>query len=976
MPKIKKVPDWQVPMEPGTESAQGAPAVEAAPAAPLELPKVRKMTTVQMAAQAQAAQAPAPAAPVAETAQALSQPAAPPHGKDAGELAQPAVAPAPPPPPPPPPPEVPAGQPAVIELVERGMDQFAEGNLTEAAEVFQKAIDAAPDNAEGYTGLAKVWIRQDKLDEAVALLQKAVKQDPADPAAYYVLGFALRAVERNVEAAEAYERFLELMPQAADTEKMREWISHIKKIARPAAGGDEEVVVDDEQIVTELDRKYKNALSKLQEGDSDTALHDCLRILQEDPRHIRTRVLLGRAYLRQKNYDRAVEQFENALLTRSDYPEALYFLGQASEKMGLIDRASANYERYLEVAPSGPRAERLRDWLLSQSAPAAAAATGRQVQCELCLRFFPESEIAQHEGRATCRNCLAVMGGTATINLPAPTSAAAAVTAPASVAVKAPEPVRSKRGLVLLGALFVLAAAGAVLFRLGMLDPLLVHMHITKPPKPRDGPRPPPVKIVDMFDKTKVKIANDPQSLEAQPFAHWSYRPELQGVEDLDQVSPGWKKEFKLTDAPLGMALDPETGVLSWVPEFTDFAALKKGQSCSLEIAVKGVGNEQGGASREWFSVSKTLVLTSQFGYEMGPELDPGLTPAEQPALAAGDFNGDGLVDTIICTGRFRSGVVRMYLQKNNFPLPPPLELDRGTWFSAVYAGSLDGEKNGGLLVADWRRGKIKAFFQGKEGLAPGGEVSEIAVGAGPVALGVGAMEKGKPPVLAAYCSMPGQLAVTALSAGHKFGPVANIPIPGGGKTAFIFPWVSAELGAGFLAVVPLAPSPLVFVPYNQGMWDKGGKAPVSSGLEGEGLIAAAAVQACPGGKQRLALILTGKNSRLAALEEKGGHFAPLGQPEPLPSLALGLLAHDFNQDGQDDLLVVMLDACAFYFAQGNKLLPGPRITCDPRMLGPVVEFAVGPVARPDYLVINENRKAQILHPVASPKQAPAEEKK
>ena len=944
-------------MEPSADRPEPPAGKDASATAAPELPKVRKMTTVQMVAEIGAVQAPSPAVPVAETTQALPQPE-------------------PPPAPAPSPAAVPAGPPTVVELVERGMDQFAEGNLTEAAGVFQKAIETAPESAEGYTGLAKVWIRQEKLDEAIELLQKAVKLDPADPAAYYVLGFALRAVEHNVEAAEAYERFLELMPAASDAEKMQEWISHIKKIAGRAVSADEESVVDDEQIVTELDRKYKIALSKLQEGDADTALHDCLRILQEDPRHIRTRVLLGRAYLRQKAYDSAIEQFENALLTRSDYPEALYFLGQASEKKGLTERAAANYERYLEVAPSGPRAERIRDWLLSQSAPAAVAATGKQEQCELCLRFFPESEITQHEGRATCRNCLAVMGGTPTVMVAPATATATAATIPAPAPAAAPQPVRSKRGLVLLGALFVLAAAGAVLFHLGQLTPLLQATGILKPSKPPINNKPPPPPPAPTFDPRTVKIANEPQSLLAQPFVSWSYKPELQGLDVLNQVSPGWKKEFKLKDAPQGMTLDADTGLLSWAPAPTDFESLKKGRPSSVEIAVKGVGNEPGGASKEWFTVSKSFTLTTQFGYELGPELDLGLMPAEQPAIAAGDFNGDGLVDAIICSGRFRSGAVRLYLQKKGSPLPPAMELDKGTRFSALFAGCLDGARDGDLLVADWQRGRIKAFFQGKQGLAPGAEVSEAAVGPGPVALGVGSMEKGKPPAIAAYSGLSGQLAITSLSSDHKFGPVATVPIPGGGNTGFIFPWVSPELGSGFLTIVPLSQSPLVFVPYNGGKWDKGEKAVVSSGLEAEGFITAAAVPGCTDGKRRLAVIVTGRESHLVNLEEKAGKFAPSGEPELLPGLGFGLLAHDFNQDGQDDLFVVMLDECAFYFARGNELFRGPRLACVPRMLGPVAKFALGPASRPDLLLINVNRKAQIVQPVVPQAQPLADGKR
>jgi len=994
---LSAAPPFGVPPAPG---AQPAPSAEppVAPVPPVEEP-LPEVPPLVPAPQPEAAP---PAVPVAEPPAAARAVELPKLKKQAGwESMMPVPKPpqAPPEPAPQAPPEpaaaaqapavaeqvvaempaeapVSAGPPPpadVTELIERGMDQFADGNLSESAAVFQQAVEAYPNNAEGHIGLAKVWVRQEKLPEAIALLERAADLDPSDPAAFYMLGFALRAVERNIGAAEAYERFLQLMPTAADGEKMREWITHVKSLAGRASGVFAEEIVDEEQIVTELDKKYKEALTRFQEGDTDTALRDCIRILQEDAGHIRTRVLLGRTYLRQKAYDDAIEQLENALVTRPDYPEALYLLGQAAEKRGVHDKTLASYKRYLEVAPGGPRAERLRDWLMSHGSPESPAGAARQAQCDLCLRFFPENEITQHEGRATCRNCLAVMGGTPTLSTPELTAAATKTVVAAPALPIESGPSRRSRGVVLVGVLCALISAAAVLFYMGKLNPLLERVGLRKPPpkiiEPPPDPGPDPQ--VPTFDAGKVKLVGEPQA-KVRPFAQWAFTPGLEGLENLDTCYPGWTKEFTLKSAPHGMSVNAGTGAVSWLADLADADALKKGQPFTVELAVKATGKDPAGATKELFSISQTFALSCQFGYEFGPELDAGLDPNAHPVVAVGDFNGDGLADTVIAAGRFRAGHLDLHLQKKPMLLPPPFELDKGGRFSALYVGDVDGVKGDDLIAADWQHGRIKAYCQGEQGLTPAGE---FAVGAGPVGLSVADVDGDKRPEIAALCSVGGQLVVTSFTAERKFSPVATIPLPGGGPTGFVFPWTSAELGGGVLAITPLAPSPLVFVPSNKGAWGKGPNAPVPSAMPEEGAITAAAVLNSSGGVRRVALILAGKESRLLVLEEKRGVFAAAGKPVVLPGLGLGLLAHDFNQDGQDDLLVVMLEECGFYFARGAEMLAGPRVPA-PRLLGPVAKFGCGPAECPDVLLINENRKAQILKAVEAQVVTPADDGK
>lgn len=236
-------------------------------------------------------------------------------------------------------------------------------------------------------------------------------------------------------------------------------------------------------------------------------------------------------------------------------------------------------------------------------------------------------------------------------------------------------------------------------------------------------------------------------------------------------------------------------------------------------------------------------------------------------------------------------------------------------------------------------------------------------------------MEGDKRVAIGVLSGVAGQLSITTLLAERKFASVTTVPIPGGGATGFVFPWLSAELGPAFLAVSPLAQSQFMLVPSNKGKWDKGEKAPVASAIGEDGVIATAAVLTNANGPRRLAVVIAGRESRLLLLEEKQGKFAPVGKAVTLPGLGVGILAHDFNQDGQDDLFVVTLTECLFYFARGVQLAPGPSVAAPHRLLGPVVKFRPASPDRPELLLLTENGKAQILKAVEpAPLPPPAEE--
>jgi tetratricopeptide (TPR) repeat protein len=976
-PKIKKMAAWEVAAG-NVETAAPINALGEIAAAPAEppVPNVGAQTVVARApalgflGKAPAAPAPAPLVPTPGAPVAAEQmplpavtvvtpaPVAAAPAKPAVGLKAPATGAA-----------APGG---IISFIEKGLDQFADGNFDEAAKMLQQALALDPNNAEAHAAMGKVLVRQEKLDEGIAELQKAVELAPDDPAPYYVLGFALRALERNVEAAETYETFLKLMPKALDAAKISQWVSHIKGAAAVGSGpkGDLEIL-DDEPVTSASDQQYKQALDLFKAGDTDGALRQCVAVLNEDSGHVRSRLLLGCGYLSQKSHDLAIEQLEGALVSRPDFPEALYFLGLACEESNKRDKAQQHFKRYIEVSPDGPRAAWISDWQAEH--PAAAPVEGKQVQCELCLRFFAESEISQHEGKATCNSCLTVMGAGPVL---AKSMADSTVTPAAKIREALPEaqaktePIRkSKKGVLVAAVLVMGLAALGFLYTQGKLDPLLVMAGLKqKKPKPTtptggpDGPVVPDPNTPNLIDPAKapldlsrVKLAKDPATA-APPCARWTCAPTVEG---LTEQRPDARIEVTVKDAPPGMTV--EKNVISWTPKPADFDTLKAGLQTRFEINIDIVD----AAGAKLGSLPPVPVsLSTRFAYEFGPALDLGVAANERLSAAVGDLNGDKLPDLLLCSGEYRKGMVRLFLHRPEAPVPPSSTvLDRNARFSALAVSDLDGDGLQDVLAANWLNGEIRVFFQDAVQPVAG---APFFVGPGPIAVAVNDVDGDKRQEIATLLGAGGKLVLTSVKADKTFTDKVEIPLPSGGPKGFVFGWNSAAAGPGFLAVVPLAEQPLQFVPYNKGAWTKGA-APVASKIDSTGVITAASPMTVAGGAKRLAVCV---GNALMVLDEKSGAFAAIGTPVALPGAGLNVLAQDFNGDGQDDLLVVMADKVSFYFAAGDDLLPGPTLKM-PGLLGLVVLFQQNPQG-PELLLIDAERKARFLKPAGPAPETPA----
>jgi tetratricopeptide (TPR) repeat protein len=107
-----------------------------------------------------------------------------------------------------------------IPLAEMGHLSKARGDYKSAAAWYRQAIDAVPREASGHIYLGGVLAKSGRLKEAEASHRAATRCiEGCRDEAFLNLGLVLRAQERYEEAAECFERALELDPKYAAAKK-------------------------------------------------------------------------------------------------------------------------------------------------------------------------------------------------------------------------------------------------------------------------------------------------------------------------------------------------------------------------------------------------------------------------------------------------------------------------------------------------------------------------------------------------------------------------------------------------------------------------------------------------------------------------------------------------------------------------------------------------------------------------------------
>jgi tetratricopeptide (TPR) repeat protein len=201
--------------------------------------------------------------------------------------------------------------------------------LTLQADIARKS----PNKARAQHNFALALRDAGRIEEALAVVQQAIKLDPTDDRPRALLGDVLLDLDRSQDALQTFRIALDLNPNS---------MAPILGIGRAliADGREEDAFMH-----------YLQQGTQFGQGGSPW---QAIPVLEEAvllrPDDAEARHALGSAYLMYPNYDNAIEQFRAALQLDPAKYESWYNLGLTADALSLHDEAMRAYKGFIEFA--------------------------------------------------------------------------------------------------------------------------------------------------------------------------------------------------------------------------------------------------------------------------------------------------------------------------------------------------------------------------------------------------------------------------------------------------------------------------------------------------------------------------------------------------------------------------------------------------------------------------------------------------
>ena len=95
---------------------------------------------------------------------------------------------------------------AIRTLLNEGTAHLQGGRVQAGRKAYRLALDMAPDHPDALHHLGLLLYRLNRLDDAMAMISRAIEQAPASPFYWFNLGVVTQKAARQDEAIRAYDR--------------------------------------------------------------------------------------------------------------------------------------------------------------------------------------------------------------------------------------------------------------------------------------------------------------------------------------------------------------------------------------------------------------------------------------------------------------------------------------------------------------------------------------------------------------------------------------------------------------------------------------------------------------------------------------------------------------------------------------------------------------------------------------------------
>ena len=212
--------------------------------------------------------------------------------------------------------EVPADQ-SVTE--DKAIELIKQGKFSESEYIFRTLISKGDGTHTVYGNLAAICGMQNRFDEVIELLHKALILKPDYGEAHYNLGIALKKQGYLEAAIASYKTALKIEHKCPQIH-------------------------------------YSLGIALYQQGDLDTAVEEFKIALKLKDNYPEAHYNLGVSLKKQGDHIGAITSYSNALKYKPDYPKAHYNLGNTFQETGDLIGAISSFKSALRLKPNYPKA--------------------------------------------------------------------------------------------------------------------------------------------------------------------------------------------------------------------------------------------------------------------------------------------------------------------------------------------------------------------------------------------------------------------------------------------------------------------------------------------------------------------------------------------------------------------------------------------------------------------------------------------
>ena len=203
-----------------------------------------------------------------------------------------------------------------------------------------------------------------QMSQVINICKKLLKTYKKSLVLFNILGSALQATEKFIEAVDCYNQAIQINPDYVDAYGNRG--NALKELGRL-----DEAIKSYNKVI-QLNPNYAeaygnlgNALNEL--GQSDEAIKNYKKAIQLKPDYVDAYNNLGGALKKLGQSDEAIKNYKKAIQLKPDYVDAYINLGVALQDQGQLDKAVEIYNKAIQLNPNDVDAHSNRCCVLNYS---------------------------------------------------------------------------------------------------------------------------------------------------------------------------------------------------------------------------------------------------------------------------------------------------------------------------------------------------------------------------------------------------------------------------------------------------------------------------------------------------------------------------------------------------------------------------------------------------------------------------------